>query len=79
MQMKTIRAAVERVQQRYAYHVVLAETAKAGFELVEDQAGRDGVIQTVNEAECDLLGYNAGEIVGRAAWDFVAPEERLIH
>jgi PAS domain S-box-containing protein len=40
------------------------------------EAGCDGVIQSVNEAECRLLGYRADQIVGRAAWDFVAPEER---
>jgi hypothetical protein len=45
MHMKGIRAALEQVQQRYAYHMVLAETAKAGFELVEEQTGRDHVIR----------------------------------
>lgn len=45
MQMKAIRSAMEHIQQRYAYHTVLAETAKAGFELVEESAGRDGVIR----------------------------------
>jgi PAS domain S-box-containing protein len=36
----------------------------------------EGVIQRVNKAECDLLGYSAEQIVGRAAWDFISPEER---
>jgi hypothetical protein len=45
MQLKRIQSIMQRVQQRYAYHKVLAETADAGFELVEEQSGRDGVIR----------------------------------
>jgi PAS domain S-box-containing protein len=40
------------------------------------EAGHDGVIQSVNEAECRQLGYRADQILGRAVWDFVAPEQR---
>ncbi len=45
MQMRTIRAAMDQVEQRYAYHSVLTETTKAGFELVEESVGRDNVIR----------------------------------
>jgi hypothetical protein len=45
MQMATIRKTMEQVQQRYAYHKVLDETAKAGFSLVEEKVGRDQVIR----------------------------------
>jgi hypothetical protein len=45
MQMKGVRATLERIQQRYAYHMVREETARAGFELVDEQAGRDGVVR----------------------------------
>ena len=45
MQMQQIRASLEQVQQRYAYHKVLAETEAAGFALVEEQTARDGVIR----------------------------------
>jgi hypothetical protein len=45
MQMTQIRAMMAPVQQRYAYHKVLAETAKAGFSLVEEHTGRDQVIR----------------------------------
>ena len=45
MQMRTIRAAMAQVEQRYAYHSVLAETARAGFELVDESVGRDNVIR----------------------------------
>jgi PAS domain S-box-containing protein len=40
------------------------------------EAGRDGIIQRVNQAECRLLGYAPGEIVNRPVWEFVAPEQR---
>lgn len=45
MQMATIRKTMEQVQQRYAYHKVLTETAKAGFDLVEEKVGADQVIR----------------------------------
>ena len=35
-----------------------------------------GGIVLVNEAECRLLGYPESQILGRPAWEFVAPEER---
>ncbi len=37
---------------------------------------RDGIVLRVNEAECRLLGYSAGEMVGRPAWEFVAPDQQ---
>ena len=45
MQMAQIRSTVGQVQQRYAYHKVLAESARAGFELVEEKTGRNQVIR----------------------------------
>ena len=45
MQMKAIRQVMDQVQQRYAYRQVLAETAKAGFALVEETVGDDDVIR----------------------------------
>ncbi|MCX6048368.1 MAG: DUF1257 domain-containing protein [Chloroflexi bacterium] len=45
MQMVQIRKTVAQVQQRYAYHKILAETTKAGFELVDENVGRDQVIR----------------------------------
>lgn len=45
MQMATIHRTMEQVQQRYAYHKVLTETAKAGFDLVEEKVGADQVIR----------------------------------
>lgn len=45
MQKAAIHKTLDRVQQRYAYHMVLREAGKAGFELVEETAGRDQVIR----------------------------------
>jgi len=45
MQMATINKTMAQVQQRYAYHKVLTETAKAGFDLVEEKVGQDQVIR----------------------------------
>jgi hypothetical protein len=45
MQMSVIRPELQRIQQRYAYHAVRQATAEAGFELVEENVGRDQVIR----------------------------------
>lgn len=45
MQMAAIRRTLAQVQQRYAYHSVLAATTEAGFDLVEESVGRDQVIR----------------------------------
>ncbi len=45
MQMRAINQTIEQVQQRYAYHLVLRETQKAGFDLVEETTGQDKVIR----------------------------------
>lgn len=45
MQMAQIRTLLDQVQQRYAYHKVLAEVEQAGFALVDEQVGRDQVIR----------------------------------
>lgn len=45
MQMSALRQTMNQIAQRYAYHMVLNETAQAGFDLVEEQVGRDQVIR----------------------------------
>jgi hypothetical protein len=45
MQMAGVRQLLAQVQQRYAYHMVVQETEKAGFALVEEQTGSDQVIR----------------------------------
>ena len=37
---------------------------------------KDGVVRRVNRAECALLGYEAGEMLGRPVWEFVAGAQR---
>jgi PAS domain S-box-containing protein len=46
-----------------------------GAPIAYHEANTSGVIVRVNHAECRLLGYGAGEILGRRVWDFVAPSQ----
>jgi len=50
----------------------LFETAPVAYHELD----RDGLIRRVNHAECALLGYEAEEMLGRPAWDFVAEADR---
>jgi PAS domain S-box-containing protein len=60
----------------------LAESEKRFRELFDQapvpyhETGPDGIVLRVNEAECRLFGYAASEIVGKPAWEFIAPEDR---
>jgi hypothetical protein len=45
MQLGQIRSTLQQLQQRYAYHKVLAEVEQAGFALVEESTGKDRVIR----------------------------------
>ncbi len=45
MQMSAVRTHLQAIQQRYAYHKVLAEVENAGFSLVEESVGADRVIR----------------------------------
>ena len=36
----------------------------------------EGVVRRVNRAECALLGYPAGEMLGRPIWEFIAGADR---
>ncbi|MEO8132005.1 MAG: PAS domain S-box protein, partial [Bryobacteraceae bacterium] len=36
---------------------------------------QEGTIRRVNQAECELLGLSADELIGRPVWEFVAGEE----
>jgi len=45
MQMGTVRALLQQVTQRYAYHRVRAEMEQAGFDLVDEKVGADKVIR----------------------------------
>ena len=37
---------------------------------------RTGAIRAVNRAECELLGYLRGELIGKPVWELVSPEQR---
>ncbi len=43
----TVEGFLNRVSQRYAYHTVVKETARQGFQLAEQQQNQDGSIRLV--------------------------------
>src|SRR5260370_21168284 len=66
------KAAEGRLRHDEEQFRLLFEQAPVAYHEID----RRGIIQRVNQAECHLLGYRADEIVGHAAWEFVAPEEQ---
>ncbi|MGE5756217.1 MAG: PAS domain S-box protein [Planctomycetaceae bacterium] len=60
-----LRASEERFRRLY-------DEAPVGYHEIDTE----GRIVNINRTECEMLGYPREEIVGRAAWDFVAPEFR---
>jgi hypothetical protein len=43
----TVNRFLNEVTQRYAYHTVVNETAKQGFQIAEQQKNEDGSIRVV--------------------------------
>lgn len=64
-----------------ASQMLLNETSEQYRELFEDapvayhELDARGIIRRVNRAECALLGYSAGEMIGQPIWNFIAGEE----
>jgi PAS domain S-box-containing protein len=40
------------------------------------EVDRDGIVISVNQAECELFGFRAEEMIGSHIWDFMAAEDR---
>ncbi len=40
------------------------------------EVDRDGIVLCVNQAECELFGFQREEMIGRHIWDFMAAEDR---
>jgi PAS domain S-box-containing protein len=64
--------ASERVRQSEERFRMLFDQAPVAMHEIDC----DGVVRRVNRAECELLGMEETEIVGRHASEFAAPEER---
>jgi PAS domain S-box-containing protein len=75
-----VLALVMRALQRHSRQTSESE-AKPGdlFDSVPvayHELDRDGVIRRVNRVQCALLGYEAGEMLGRPVWEFIAEADR---
>ncbi len=51
------------------FHRLFDETAIAYHDI-----DTNGIIRRVNRAECDLLGYEPEQLVGKPVWELVSPE-----
>jgi PAS domain S-box-containing protein len=50
----------------------LFEDAPVAYHEIDNR----GVLINVNRAECELLGYEKGQVLGRSVWELVAPEHQ---
>jgi len=66
------RRAEEALQESEAKFRELFDCAPMAYHELD----LDGVVRRVNRAECSLLGYEAGEMLGRPIWEFIAGAER---
>ena len=60
------------VQDPAERHRQLFEDAPVAYHEIDT----NGVIRAVNQAECQLLGYSAEELIGHAVWEFVAADHQ---
>lgn len=62
--------ALEESEQRFR---ALFDEAPIAYHEIDSR----GIVVSVNRNECELLGYDAGAMVGNHIWNFVAAEERF--
>jgi PAS domain S-box-containing protein len=65
----SMQAELERREEEFR---ALFEEAPVAYHEID----QEGIVRRVNRAECELLGYDRDEIVGRAAWEFAAAGSR---
>ena len=69
------------MEQKHAEDA-LRDSEKRFRDLFEDapiayhETDTNGIVRRVNRAECRLLGLDPADIVGKHAWELLAPEER---
>ena len=57
----------------------LAESRRRQFEessVAIHEIDTNGVIRSANQAECELFGYEAHELIDHYVWEFAAPKQR---
>src|SRR6266404_1992993 len=64
----------QRVAQEQEDLRSLFEEAPVGYHEIDTA----GIVRRVNRMECELLGLEPREIIGKPVWELVAPEEREI-
>lgn len=62
----------QRLRETNKVYRCLYEEAPVAYHEIDAQ----GVVTNLNRAECDLLGWEKREVLGRPVWDLVAPEHR---
>ena len=66
------KAAEEAMHESEARYRRIFEDAPVAYHEIDSQ----GIIRRVNRVECELLGYKREDLIGRPAWDVVAPAQR---
>ena len=76
------RGADRHITDRVLVQSALQEREEQFRQLFEDapvayhELDRQGIVQRANRAECEMLGLEPAEILGKPIWHFVAPEQQ---
>ncbi len=65
---KSVEEELRQSEERYR---ILAENSLTGICVQQD-----GILVYVNQRGARSLGYSANELIGKSAWDFLAPDDR---
>ena len=73
---KTAIGEAKRLEESVRQSEVHLQMLFDGAPVPQHEIDENGIVQRVNRAECDLLGYQPEELVGRPVWETVSFRER---
>jgi len=73
---RQLQEKLDETEDRYRALVELGAEVGESILMLQDSPGGEGIITFLSDQFCLMSGYSREEIIGRPAFDFLAPEDR---
>jgi len=73
---RELQEKLDESEDRYRALIELGAEVGESILMLQDSPGREGVITFISDQFCLMTGYSRQEVIGRTAFDFLAPDDR---